>query len=291
MTGSLGTMRRVELSAGPIDYVDTGGDGPVLVFTHGVPMNETQWRRVVPLLEGYRCVLPTLPLGAHRQPMKSDADLSHHGVALLLDELIRQLDLHEVTLVVNDWGGPQFLVAMGRTERLARLVLVACEAFDNFPPAPAKALATVARVPGGIWLLMQLLRLRWFRHSPRGYGGMSLRGVPDDVMDDWFAPATRDRRVRRDFAKFAISAPPRAELLAASKKLETYVRPVLVVWAADDNLMPRPHGRLLANSFPKGRLVEIADSATLVPEDQPERLAGELIAFLIETGAPPRDGG
>ncbi|MEE1779771.1 alpha/beta hydrolase, partial [Streptomyces sp. JV181] len=97
-------MPRIELSSGPIDYQDTGGEGPVLVFGHGLPMNETQWRKVVPLLDGYRCVLPTLPLGGHRQPMNSDADLSQRGVARLLGEFIEGLGLSEVTLVLNDWG-------------------------------------------------------------------------------------------------------------------------------------------------------------------------------------------
>lgn len=75
-------MPRVQLSAGTVDYLETGGTGPVLVFTHGLLMNATQWRKVVPLLDGYRCVRPTLRLGAHRQPMSPDADLSERGVAL-----------------------------------------------------------------------------------------------------------------------------------------------------------------------------------------------------------------
>src|SRR2546423_2395419 len=138
-------MPRVDLSAGTLDYQDTGGNGPVLVLAHGVPMNETQWRKVVPLLSGYRCVLPTLPLGGHRRPMKRDADLSQRGVARLLGEFIERLDLRDVTLVLNDWGGGQFLAVEDGADRIGRLVLVACEAFDNFPPAPAKPLAVVAR--------------------------------------------------------------------------------------------------------------------------------------------------
>ena len=45
-------MPHIELSAGIIDYADTGGAGPVVVFTHGLPMSATQWRKVVPLLQG-----------------------------------------------------------------------------------------------------------------------------------------------------------------------------------------------------------------------------------------------
>ncbi len=116
---------------------------------------------------------------------------------------------------------------------------------------------------------------------------MSLRRIPDEVMDGWFAPATRSRAIRRDFAKFATGAPRRKTLLAWSERLRDFDRPVLVVWATEDRLMPREHGPRLAELYPQGRLVEIADSSTLIPEDQPERLAQVLTEFLIQTGAEP----
>ncbi|MFD6415317.1 alpha/beta fold hydrolase [Streptomyces sp. NPDC060194] len=283
-------MSRVELSAGPVDYQDTGGDGPVVVFCHGVPMNEQVWRKVVPLMAGYRCVLPTLPLGGHRTPMRPDADLSHRGVAALVGEFVDELGLEDVTLVLNDWGGGQFLLLdrSAGANRIGRLVLVACEAFDNFPPGPAKAMAVVARIPGGMLALVRLMRLRAVRHARRGYGGMSLRGIPDAVLRDWFAPADRDPAIRRDFAKFAVSAPGRRTLLSWFERLRTFDRPVLVLWATEDPLMPREHGPRLAALYPHARLVEIPDSATLVPEDQPECLAAELRAFLTESGAAAR---
>ncbi|MEV4505607.1 alpha/beta fold hydrolase [Streptomyces klenkii] len=283
-------MQGMELSSGPIDYQDTGGDGPVLVFGHGVPMDGAQWRKVVPLLDGYRCILPTLPLGGHRRPMHPGADLSHRGVARLLGEFIEQLGLDDVTLVLNDWGGGQFLLLEEQSRRVARLVLVACEAFDNYPPGPGKALAAVCRIPGGLRLLTQLMRIPAVRSHPKGYGGMSRRGVPDEIMKDWFAPATRSKAIRRDFAKFATSAPGRETLLDWSRQLAGFDRPVLVVWADEDRLMPREHGPRLAELYPKGRLVEITDSSTLVPEDQPEQLAAAIRDFLHQTGAAPSTG-
>ncbi|MGK5543195.1 alpha/beta fold hydrolase [Streptomyces sp. URMC 127] len=280
-------MPEIELSYGPIDYQDTGGEGPVLVFCHGVPMDGEQWRKVVPLLDGYRCILPTLPMGGHRRPMKPDADLSHRGLARLLGEFIERLGLDDVTLVLNDWGGGQFLALEKQGRRLGRMVLVACEAFDNFPPGPAKALAVVCRIPGGARLLTRLMRIPSVRANRRGYGGMSLRGIPDELMDKWFAPASRSKAIRRDFTKFATSAPDRRTLLAWSEQLRDFDRPVLVVWATEDPLMPREHGPRLAQLYPKGRLVEINDSSTLVPEDQPEQLAAVLTDFLTQTGAKP----
>jgi pimeloyl-ACP methyl ester carboxylesterase len=282
-------MPQIELSAGTIEYVDTGGSGPVVVLTHGLPMSPTQWRKVVPLLAGYRCVLPTLPLGGHRLPMKPDADLTQFGVARLLGEFLQQLDLLDVTLVLNDWGGGQFLLTerFAGSERVGRLALVACEAFDNFPPGAAKPISAVAAVPGGIWLLVQLLRIRAIRDRPNAYGGMSLRGIPEDILAGWFRPARESRAIRRDFAKFATGAPNRATLLACSERLRQFDRPALVVWAGQDRLMPPEHGPRLAALLPQSQLVEIADSSTLVPEDQPERLAQVLAEFMARTGAEP----
>ena len=73
-------MPEIALSAGPIEYVDTGGDGPVLVFLHGLVMDGTIFDAVVQDLRvDHRCIVPTLPLGSHRRPMRPDADLSLHG--------------------------------------------------------------------------------------------------------------------------------------------------------------------------------------------------------------------
>jgi pimeloyl-ACP methyl ester carboxylesterase len=47
--------------------------------------------------------------------------------------------------------------------------------------------------------------------------------------------------------------------------------------------MPPEHGRRLAELFPNSRLVEIADSYTLIPEDQPALLASHLRQFIAET--------
>ncbi len=275
-------MPQIELSAGPLDYEDTGGDGPVLVFLHGLTIDHTVWRKVVPgLREDYRCVLPTLPLGAHRRPMRPDADLSLRGLALLVAEFLDKLDLRDVTLVLNDWGGAQFLVSEGRAERIARLVLTPCEAFDNYPPGlPGRLVELAARTPGGLKATMNLLRFQAFRRAPGAWGWMSRRPVPKEVMDGWFRPATTSPQIRRDLAKYALSIPPRRTLLDWSEQLRSFKGPVLVVWATQDKLMPREHGRRLAALFDDARLVEVDDSYTLIPEDQPELLTRLLRDFV-----------
>lgn len=79
------TTETIELSAGTIDYQDTGGDGPVVVLLHGLLMDATLWDAVTgELRAGHRVVAPTLPMGAHARPMRDDADLSPRALARLV---------------------------------------------------------------------------------------------------------------------------------------------------------------------------------------------------------------
>jgi pimeloyl-ACP methyl ester carboxylesterase len=278
-------MPEVDLSAGTIEYEDTGGDGPVVVLLHGVAMNGSLWRGMVAELRSdHRCVVPTIPLGAHRRPMRPDADLSILAMVRLVAEFLEKLDLRRVTLVGNDWGGAQLLVSEGLDERVGRLVLASCEAFENYPPGiPGRALAQAARIPGGLYLAFQSLRLRSLRRLPTTWGWMSKNPVPDQVMDEWFRPLQTQREVRRDLRKYATSIPPKKVLLEWAERLRSFDRPALVMWAEEDRVMPREHGRRLAELFPRGQLVEIPDSYTLIPEDQPGELARAIRGFVRDT--------
>lgn len=94
------------LNGASIEYVDTGGSGPVIVLLHGALMDEYLWRDVVNrLTPEHRCVIPVLPMGAHRYPMPPGSDVSPTAHADLVAELLEQLDVDDVTLVGNDTGG------------------------------------------------------------------------------------------------------------------------------------------------------------------------------------------
>ena len=73
-------------------------------------------------------------------------------------------------------------------------------------------------------------------------------------------------------------------LLEAADALPSFDRPALVVWASEDRVMPPEHGRRLAELLPHGRLVEVADSYTLIPLDQPARLAQIIREFIAASG-------
>ncbi len=276
-------MPVVELSAGPIEYSDTGGDGPTLVFLHGLVMDGTLFDPVVEQLRAdHRCIVPTLPLGGHRLPMHADADLSLRGFGLIVGEFLHRLDLTDVTLVQNDHAAALVYAGEGAT-RVARLVVSSCEAFDNYPPGlPGRNASLLARVPGGVYIAMQLMRIRPLRRLPMTLGWMSKRPIASDVTDRWFAPARSDRAIRRDLIKYA-GAARAADMVDVTERLRAFDRPALVLWASEDRVMPPDHGRRLAELLPDGRLVYVDDSYTLIPLDQPLEFAEHVREFVADT--------
>jgi len=230
-------------------------------------------------------VAPTLPLGAHRHAMHADADLSLAAIARLVAEFLDRLDLHDVTLVGNDTGGAlvQLIMADGAA-RVGRVVLASCDAFDNFPPGlTGKTLVLTGKLsPGMFGLFMQQMRLRMVRRLPIAFGWLTMRG--DAATARWMKPVLKQREIRRDAVRVlrAVAAEPRL-LLDAAETLPSFDRPALVVWASADRVMPPEHGRRLAELLPQGQLVEVDDSYTLIPLDQPARLAQLVREFTRST--------
>jgi pimeloyl-ACP methyl ester carboxylesterase len=274
-------MPEIELSAGTIEYEDTGGDGPALVLLHGLAMDGRLWKDVVAeLAPEFRCIMPTLPLGSHRVPMRPEADLSLRGMGRLIAEFVERLGLDDVTLCFSDWSGAQTMVADGLLGRVGALVLVSCETEGNYPPGLAGQAALVsAKLPGGLSMMRRTLLSPRLRQLPMVYGQMSKRGVPDELMHDWLEPLRRPE-IQRDLRKYIGDVKQgKRDMAAATAALPGCETPVLVVWDSEGKMMPNGHGRKLAEDFPNSRLLEIDDSYTLIPIDQPVELARAIRDF------------
>jgi len=270
---------QLTLATGTVDYEDTGGAGPVVVLVHGLLMDASLYDDVVAdLARDHRCIVPTLPLGAHRHGAAEDADLSLRGIARLVAELLERLDLRDVTLVGNDTGGAivQLLMADG-AERVGRVVLASCDAFDNFPPGlTGRTLVRTGKLPPALFgLFMQQMRLKPVRRLPLAFGWLTRRG--DATVARWMQPLLHRPEIRRDTVRVlrAIAA-DRGLLVDVAERLPAFDRPTLIVWAGEDRVMPPEHGRRLAELLPQGRLVEVDDSDTLIPLDRPEALAAAI---------------
>src|SRR5579859_6246615 len=198
-----GAFQEVSLPQGTVRYCDQG-TGPTLVFLHGLLANSLLWGRVIPrLVSHFRCIAPDLPLGAHSHPLHPDANLSPLGVARIIADFLEALDLHEVTLIGNDTGGALCqLVIAHYPERINRLVLTNCDAFEQFFPPLVSPFHYGAQLLGIQFanLLAWLLRTRWAQR--RFMGALTHCRLSEAELDAFFRPL-RDRPfVRRDMTRF-----------------------------------------------------------------------------------------
>ena len=273
----------IELKQGTVHYRDRG-QGRAIVFVHGLLVNGLLWRKVTAALEPeFRCIAPDWPLGSHPEPLGAGADASPRGVAQLIADFLEALSLDDVTLVANDTGGAiAQLVVTERPERVGRLVLTPCDAYENFLPPAFRPLQWAARVPGLLTAAFQGTRIPALRRSPLGFGMLTRRPIPDEVLAEWVRPYLRDPGVRRDTLRFLRAIDTR-DTLAAAPRLRDFDGPALLAWAPEDRFFKIEFARRLADEFRDARLVPIADSYTFVPEDQPERLAELIAGFVRES--------
>ncbi|OBH31200.1 hypothetical protein A5692_17525 [Mycobacterium sp. E342] len=280
ISADLGQERRVVIPQGAISYRDRG-DGPPIVFVHGVGVNGDLWRNVVPrLARSRRCITPDLPWGSHSLPLKADADLSLPGMARITADFIAALDLDDVTIVANDTGGAVAQALVGRhPERIARLVLTSCDAFEKFPPTPQKYLEVMARSRLLTWIVAYTAQFKTIQRLPTAYGFVTSRPMPPDIMRSFTDPVRLNPGVRRDFRRM-LRAVDTKYTFEAADRLTGFDKPALVLWADNDKIFPRDHGRRLAKLLPQGQFELIAGSRTFIPEEQPDRLVTAIEGFL-----------
>jgi pimeloyl-ACP methyl ester carboxylesterase len=271
--------RTISLRQGTIHYREEGS-GPTVVFVHGLLVDGRLWRKVTPRLAvGYRCIVPDLPLGSHRDALLPGAERSPRGIAGLIADFLEALELDDVTLVANDTGGAiSQILAAEHPERIGGLVLTNCDCLENFLPPLFKPLQWLAHVPGAYALVAQLMRSPGLRRSRLGFGMLTHRPIPDEITAAWAAPL-RDPAIRADMVA-TLKAIDSRDTLAAAAALHERPLATLLAWAPDDLAFPLRFAERLAGMIPGARLERIADSRAFVPEDQPERLA-ELIASFI----------
>jgi pimeloyl-ACP methyl ester carboxylesterase len=272
----------IELPQGKLAYQVAGpavSNFPPVVLVHGLLVDGRLWERVAGHLAvaGIRSYAPTLPLGSHQSPMNADADLSPAGLARIVLDFIRALDLSDVTIAGNDTGGAICQVLLGAdTSRVGAAVFTNCDAFDTFPPAAFAPLFLALRHPGVVATIAPTLRPRAMRHGPLTYGPLAEKPLDPAMTLGWIQPLA-NQEIRRDLAKFARSVHPRV-LLDAAGRFGQFTGPVRVLWGEEDSMFRLKLGRQLSAAFPHATLSTVPGGRTFLPLDHADRVADEIAA-------------
>lgn len=276
-------MPRLELKQATIEYEELGPhDSPhaPVVFVHGILVDGRLWREVAEGLSrrGFRCIVPTWPLGSHTIPVTERTALSLAGVAEMINDMIVALDLSDVTLVgSNTGGGICQLVVDAYPDRIGRLVLTNCDAFDKCPPFPFDIVFGLLRGPISIKALFGQMQLRALRHSPLGFGLLANRPDPH-LTSAWLQPCLRDSRICRDLAAL-LRQVAGTDLSDVATRLPQYTKPVTLVWGQRDRCFTPELGRRLAGLFSNAKLIEVPDAKTFVALDDPQAVIDAVAAI------------
>ena len=279
-------MAELALKQATIHYREFGPQDsayPPVLFVHGILVDGELWREVAEGLgrRGFRCIVPTWPLGSHTVPVHDATALSLPGVAQLINDAIAALGLSDVTLVGCDTGGALCqLVIDAHPGRIGRLVLTNCDAFDKCPPFPFDVAFKLLRGPISIRTLATALRLRAVQHSALGFGLLVTQPDPH-LAAAWLQPCQRDPRICRDLARL-LRQVETTDLTDVATRLPRFTKPVTLVWGQQDRCFTPELGRRLAGMFSNAKLIEVPTGKTFVALDDPGAVIDAIAAVNAE---------
>jgi pimeloyl-ACP methyl ester carboxylesterase len=258
-----------------IHYVDEGPrDAPTVLFVHGNPTWSYMWRRPITALaeQGRRCVaFDHMGFGRSDKPPQLSRYTLHAHIENAA-RLIGELDLHDVTLVAHDWGGPVGFGAMlEHGDRLSSAVLANTWAWElpSFVPPFIREFRT-----DGLGEILVLGGNLFVESIP---GGMATRETDPVMMEAYRAPFP-DYWSRVGMLAFQRDIPfterDRSAALMASihERLHELDIPVTLVWGMRDPVFQPVFMDQWRELFPDARVVELENAAHFVPEDRPDAI-------------------
>jgi haloalkane dehalogenase len=267
----------VDLASGArVHYVDVG-TGETLLFLHGNPAWSFQWRGLIAgLRDSYRCValdypgfgLSTAPPGYGFTPREQSR---------VLEEFVDRLDLRDLTLVMQDWGGPIGLGLAGRRPELVRRVILGNT--WAWPTSTREARGKFSKIAGGP--IGEFIQMNFNAFPSLALGRGVVRPLPAEITEMYVRPfRPLDRR--------GVAAFYPGQITAASDYLEEVEaglgrirdRRALIFWGLRDPGFPRVDLARFEKAFPDHRTIELSDADHFFFEDAADRMIREIRAFM-----------
>ncbi|KAE8418934.1 alpha/beta hydrolase [Aspergillus pseudocaelatus] len=270
----------VLINGSRIAYGIYGTEQPV-VLIHGTPSSSLIWRNVVPQLTtaGFKVhVFDQLGYGMSERPWDPRIDTSMTGQVPILEGLLDHWGLETFHLVAHDIGGgiaQRFGVF--NPHRLRSLTLVDVVSFDSYPSKRTREqMATGLQVLCDTadddhrshfkeWLLSAV-------YDKKSFTDTSLNTFLEYISGPIGQGSLFQHQVRH--------YDPKHTMEIANRLHELGRMPVKLVWGADDAWQVVNWAHKLKNAIPGAELDMLEDCGHFSPEDQPEKLAKTLIAFI-----------
>jgi pimeloyl-ACP methyl ester carboxylesterase len=275
-------LRSTEIAGRRVNYVDIGsGDGPPVVFVHGLGGAWQNWLENIPRVAQERRVLALdLPgFGASEMPLR---EISIPGYGRVVDKFCEQLDLSEVALVGNSMGG--FVaaeVAIQAPQRVERLVLVSAAGISitALRRRPAQTWGRVAAAIGtyGAANSRAAIVRPGFRHIALGFVARHPTRLRADLC--WEQIHASGSEGFRDALEALLEYDFRDHLSSIHV-------PTLLVWGKEDMLVPVEDADEFERRIPGARKLVMDDTGHVPMLERPRTFNDELLQFLSEPREP-----
>ncbi|WP_437738167.1 alpha/beta fold hydrolase [Sorangium sp. So ce1335] len=269
--------RFVDLPGGArVHYVDEG-QGETLLFLHGNPAWSFQWRDLIHGLRGsHRCVALDYPgFGLSEAP--AGFGFTPREESRVVEEFVDRLGLRDITLVMQDWGGPIGLGFAGRRPELVRRVVVGSTwAWPTSTDTPRGKFSMIVGGPIG-----EFAQVNFNAFAAFGIDHGIVRELPADVADVYVRPfIPLDRRGIAAFYPGQITAATDyfEEVEAGLPRLAG--KKALLFWALQDMGFPGSDRARFEAAFPDHRTIELPDADHFFFEDAAEEMIREIRAFV-----------
>jgi len=256
-------------------YIDVG-EGPAVLALHGEPTWSYLYRKMIPILaRTHRVIAPDLiGFGRSDKPVEREW-YSYDRHTNSITQFVRLLGLDDVTLLVQDWGGPIGLrVAVENEPRFAHLIILNTGLF---------------RGGGAISTAWQAFR-DFVEADPDVPIGFLVRGgvvsdLPDEVVAGYEAPFPTPSS-KAGAAAFPLMVPLEAsdpgasEMALVREALSLWHKPTLVMYSDSDPIFSLEAGRRMAARIPGAYFLPVEGAAHFLQEDRGEHIAETILEWL-----------
>ena len=273
--------KRFRTPAGEMSYVDEG-QGDAFVFVHGNPSWSFEHRELIQhFSQQYRCVSADhIGFGLSDKP--TDWSYLPAAHASNLESLLESLDLHNITMIVDDWGGPIGLsYAIHHPERIQNIIITNTWLWsvknDGYYQLFSKMMGGFI----GRWLIK---RFNFFVNG---------------VLPMIFADRKRFRRELQRYYQLPLADPNQRkgcytlpwEIIGSSEWLQSLWeqrealqgKVKLIAWGTKDIAFRKKERETFARAFPEAPVVIFEDAGHFVAEEQPEKLITAIETHVLRT--------
>jgi len=251
------------------------GTGVPLLLLHGFTSSTYSWKDVFdPLASNFRVI--AVDLKGFGFSAKPDGDYTRRGQAVLIGHLLDQLHLDKVWLCGSSMGGEVAVnLALLEPNRVAGLILIDG---SGLPVSGSGSLAPnylLVPVIGRVLTAFSLTSDKLVREGLRK-SFYDPAKITEERVAAYYLPLTT-----RDGQRAALRARVQTGAYPFEQDLHKITMPTLIIWGAEDQLIPVEAGRKFNELIPGSKLIVFENCGHLAAEEVPDRVVKEISNFVL----------